>query len=255
MRLVSWNINGLRAGFERGVLPLLEQRRPTVLCLQETRADPDTLSPAIRQPPGYTSYWAVARRAGYSGVSTMTRCSVTAWTAGLGIERFDVEGRVLITEMAGFDLYNIYCPSASAGPERLAYKLDFYAAFLDHIDARIRTGRPIIFCGDVNTAHRPADLARPNANARRPGFLPEERAWLDRWEAHGWVDSFRWMHPDAREAYTWWDRRTGARARNVGWRLDYIFVHAMMLHRVTGAGICSDVHGSDHCPVWIELAD
>jgi exodeoxyribonuclease-3 len=202
---------------------------------------------------GYSSYWAAADRAGYSGVATFCREPSYGWTAGLGVERFDTEGRVLITDLGEFDLYNVYFPNGKASPERLAYKLDFYAAFLDHIDARAQAGSPIVFCGDVNTAHRPIDLARPKANEKFSGFLPEERACLDRWEAHGWIDCFRSLHPDARDAYTWWSTRTNARSHNVGWRLDYVFVHVSLLDHVKDAGICPDVLGSDHCPVWLEL--
>jgi exodeoxyribonuclease-3 len=255
MRLYSWNVNGLRAAVKRGLLEWLLATRPDVLCLQETRVAPAVLSPAVLHPDGYRSYWAVASRSGYSGVATYCRRPVTAWHAGLALPHFDAEGRVLMTDLGDFELYNVYFPNGKLGPERLAYKLDFYAAFLSYVDARARAGRGVIFGGDVNTAHRPIDLARPKDNAKTSGFLAEERAWLDRWLAHGWVDSYRHCHPDAQGAYSWWDLRTGARARNVGWRLDYFFVHATLLPRVRDAGLSPEVMGADHCPVWLELAD
>ena len=171
------------------------------------------------------------------------------------MEPGDGEGRLLRTDHGWFDLYNVYFPNGKASAERLAYKLRFYRRFLAHVDRRARAGRPIVFCGDTNTAHRPIDLARPKENETVSGFLPEERAWLDRWLDHGWVDVFRHLHPDERDAYTWWSTRTNARARNVGWRLDYFFVHETLLGRVRGAGIRADIMGSDHCPVWIDLED
>jgi exodeoxyribonuclease-3 len=255
MRLVSWNVNGLRAAVKKSLLDWLSATRPDILCLQETRTGPEAVAPAVLRPDGYQSYWAVASRGGYSGVATYCRQPVATWHAGLDIPRLDAEGRVLMTDLGDFELYNVYFPNGKRGPERLAYKLDFYAAFLAYVDARRRAGRGVIFCGDVNTAHRPIDLARPRENAKASGFLPEERAWLDRWLVHGWVDSFRHCHPDTRDAYSWWDLRTGARARNVGWRLDYFFVHESLLPRVRDAGLSPEVRGADHCPVWLELAD
>jgi exodeoxyribonuclease-3 len=253
MHLYSWNINGLRAALARKSLDWVRQAAPDVVCLQETRMSSSVLSEAVQHLYGYPGYWAMADRAGYSGVATFCREPVVHWSAGMGIPRFDVEGRVLITDLGPFDLYNVYFPNGKASRERLAYKLDFYAAFLDHIDARAKAGRRIVFCGDVNTAHQFIDLAHPRANEKFSGFLPEERGWLDRWIAHGWVDAYRYLHPDVREAYTWWSTRTNARARNVGWRLDYFFVHESLLDRVKAAGMCPDLMGSDHCPIWLEF--
>jgi exodeoxyribonuclease-3 len=256
VRLYSWNINGVRAAASRGLLTWLAAEQPDVLCLQETRATPNDLPPAIVTPVDYRSYWAVAQQRGYSGVATYTRLPVHCWHAGLDMARFDGEGRVLVTQVGDIELYNVYFPNGKASPARLAYKLDFYAAFLAHIDARARAGKAVLFCGDVNTAHQPIDLARPTENATASGFLPEERAWLDRWVAHGWCDSFRLLHPTACGAYTWWSPRTAARDRNIGWRLDYLFVHERLVTRVRAAGIAADVRlaGVDHCPVWLELA-
>ncbi|MEW5791174.1 MAG: exodeoxyribonuclease III [Pseudomonadota bacterium] len=255
MRLYSWNINGIRAAEKKGLLDWLTQTAPDVLCLQETKADPMELSDGLLRPDGYRSYWAVAEKKGYSGVATYCKSAPVAWRVGLSIERFDREGRVLVTDHGDFELYNVYFPNGKASPDRLAYKLDFYAAFLEHIDARVQAGKQVIFCGDVNTAHQPVDLARPRENEKISGFLPEERAHLDKWLAHGWVDVFRHLHPDARDAYTWWSLRTNARARNVGWRIDYFFVHQSLLPRVKDTGIAADVMGADHCPLWLELHD
>ena len=253
MRLVSWNVNGIRASLRKGLEDWVETTQPDLLCLQETKAHPDQLTESARNLCGRQSHWASAQRAGYSGVATFSRDSVSHAQAGIGIERFDAEGRVIRTDVANLSIYNVYFPNGKASPERLAYKYDFYDAFLAHIDAEARSGRNVIFCGDVNTAHHAIDLARPKENAKVSGFLPEERARLDRWEAHGWVDSFRALNGDVLEAYTWWDQKTRARERHVGWRIDYFFVHASVLPRVTGAGILADVLGSDHCPIWLDL--
>ena len=255
MRICSWNINGIRAAVAKGLERWMETARPDVLCLQETRADGESLPEAIRHLGGYESYWAPLRKPGYSGVATYCRQAADAWHAGLGWPGFDDEGRVVITEIGDVSIYNVYFPNGKASAARLAYKLAFYDAFLEHVDAQARSGRHVVYCGDVNTAHQPIDIARPKENARSSGFLPQERAWLDRWVAHGWVDTFRHFYPDKAGAYTWWDQRTGARNRNVGWRLDYCFVHERDLGRVAGAGIAADVTGSDHCPIWLELAD
>jgi exodeoxyribonuclease III len=254
VRLFSWNVNGIRAAAAKGLLEWIAVEQPDVLCLQETKAGAATLPDTLLHPEGYESYWVHALRKGYSGVATYCRVPARSWGSGLAEDRFDAEGRVLMTDFGDFELYNVYFPNGQASPERLAYKLEFYDAFLRHVDSRAAMGRPVIFCGDVNTAHRPIDLAHPKANEKYSGFLPEERVWLDRWMEHGWVDSFRHIFPNTREAYSWWSFRADARARNIGWRLDYFFVHSSMLQRVMGAGIAPGVTGADHCPVWLDLA-
>ncbi len=203
-------------------------------------------------PAGYRSYWAPAVRRGYSGVATFTRRRAEI-AVGIGLEHFDVEGRVLMTRIGDLDIYNVYFPKGVTGSPRLQYKLDFYEAFIAHVDREVAAGRNVVFCGDVNTAHRPADLARPKDNLRTSGFLPEERAHLDDWQRRGWVDTFRYLHPDVTGAYSWWTNRTGARERNIGWRIDYVYLHERLLPRLRGAGIAPQVMGSDHCPVWAEL--
>jgi exodeoxyribonuclease-3 len=255
MRIFSWNINGIRASVAKGLEKWLEATRPDVLCLQETRADPSALSERLLHLAGYESYWTPLRKKGYAGVATYCLKPVATWCSELAAADFDDEGRVLVTNLGDVSLYNVYFPNGKASPERLAYKLAFYRAFLDRVDSSVQSGRCVVFCGDVNTAHNAIDLARPAANARVSGFLSDERAWLDRWEENGWVDSFRYLHPDTRDAYTWWDMKTGARARNVGWRLDYCYIHNRYLDRLQGAGIAADVTGSDHCPIWLDLAD
>ncbi len=255
MRIYSWNVNGIRASVGKGLGTWLEATRPDVLCLQETKADPGCLSESVLNLAGYQSYWTPLRKKGYAGVATYCLQSAAAWQPALDAPDFDDEGRVIVTDVGDVSLYNVYFPNGKASPERLAYKLAFYRAFLDRVDAVVQSGRCVVFCGDVNTAHTPIDLARPAANARVSGFLPDERAWLDRWAEHGWVDTFRHLYPDTRDAYTWWDVKTRARERNIGWRLDYCYIHQRYLALVRGAGIAADVTGSDHCPIWLELAD
>ncbi|WP_308389581.1 exodeoxyribonuclease III [Acidithiobacillus sp. AMEEHan] len=252
MRLYSWNVNGWRAALRKGLREWVAASQPDILCVQETKADPVRLAANERELPGYQGDWAVAERAGYSGVATFVRDGFPLLQGGLGNPRYDREGRVLVHDCGDFDLYNVYFPNGKKDAGRLAYKLDFYSDFLAQIEARVAAGRPVIFCGDVNTAHHPIDLARPAENAKISGFLPEERAWLDRWEAAGWVDSFRYLHPET-QRYSWWSQRTAARERNVGWRLDYFWVHRSLLPRLRGAGIATEVQGSDHCPVWLEI--
>lgn len=253
MKIYSWNVNGIRAAVRRGFLTWLASATPDAVCLQETKADREDLPDEVIRPNGYASYWAHGQRRGYSGVATYLRRPPLEWHAGLGIEHFDADARVVVTDFGDFELYNVYFPNGKASPERLQFKFDFYAAFLEQVDARVASGHPVMFCGDINTAHKEIDIARPKENRGISGFLPEECACMDGWVEHGWVDSFRYFYPEMRDAYSWWSMRTGARNRNIGWRLDYFFVHESLMPRVKAAGIAADVLGADHCPVWIEI--
>lgn len=253
MKLISWNVNGIRATARKGFLDWLADESPDVLCLQETKAQPDQLTPELRRPPGYHTYWHSAERKGYSGVATYSKTEPLRIEAGFGIEEFDIEGRVLMTEYPGFKLFNVYFPNGKQSRERLDYKLRFYAAFLEHCETLHAQGDCLIVCGDVNTAHKEIDLARPKQNEKTSGFLPEEREWIDRYLAHGFVDAFRAFNPDEPAQYTWWSYISNARARNVGWRIDYHLVSASLMPAVTDASILSDVIGSDHCPIALEL--
>ncbi len=252
LRLASWNVNGIRAAIRKGFWDWLDAYDPDLLCLQETRIHPDQLTGDMLDPPRHTSYWASAERKGYSGVATFSRQEPQAVRVGFGHPRFDVEGRALITEHPGFTLINAYFPSGQRGHERVAYKLEFYDALLAHCNSLRADGHHLVVCGDFNTAHQPIDLARPAQNQKTSGFLPEEREALTRWLQSGFVDSFRALHPDE-EAYSWWTYRANARARNVGWRLDYFLVDEALMPAVKDACILSDVPGSDHCPVGLEL--
>ena len=253
MRIYSWNVNGVRAAMRKGLDTFLAETQPDILCLQETRLDAAHVPEDLRAVHGYHTSWSPLRRAGYGGVATFSRQAPVAWQVGMGVPGFDDEDRVLITEYPAFTLYNVYFPNGKSSPGRLAYKLAFNEAFQHHVDASVQDGRCLIVCGDVNTAHQDVDIAHPQQHRQESGFLPEERAWLDRFMASGWVDTFRHFHPDQAAAYTWWDPRSRARGRNVGWRIDYGFVQAACLGQVVDAGISPEVPGSDHCPIWLDL--
>ncbi len=230
----------------------LAQASPDILCLQETKIQPEQLSPGMQQPPGYHGYWNFPERKGYSGVAIFSKEEPLNIESRLCIERFDIEGRVLIARYPRFTLFNVYFPNGKMSEERLKYKMDFYDAFLDFISALKAKGEKLIICGDFNTAHKEIDLARPKENENISGFLPVERVWMDRLVAHGFVDTFRYFHKEP-GCYTWWSMRARARERNTGWRLDYFFVSENLLDSVTEASILSEVAGSDHCPVGIKL--
>jgi exodeoxyribonuclease-3 len=252
MRVLSWNVNGLRAVDRKGFFDWFKKVSPDILCLQEVKALPEQVPPYLRNPPGYHVLWNYAERKGYSGVITYTKIKPLEVKQGFGIARFDSEGRVLITEYPGFVLFNIYFPNGKKNQERLEYKLDFYDAFLGYADNMKAEGKHIVVCGDFNTAHKEIDLARPKENETISGFLPVERAWIDTFVDHGYVDTFRVFNKEA-DQYSWWDLKTRARERNVGWRIDYFFVDKEFLPCVKTGFILQDVLGSDHCPVGIEL--
>lgn len=253
MRLVSWNVNGIRAIQKKGFLEWFEKEAPDVLCLQETKAEEGQLDESLRQVPGYKSFWCSAEKKGYSGVAVYTKQRPSSVEYGLGKKIFDSEGRTIAVDLGDFVLFNIYFPNGGAGNKRVSFKMDFYDFFLKRIERLRREGRHVVVCGDVNTAHEEIDLARPRENQKNTGFLPQERAWVSKFIQTGYADTFR--HFDRTPGkYTWWDYKTGARARNIGWRIDYFFVDQAFLPRVKAAFILADVQGSDHCPVGIEVA-
>ncbi|NIQ03910.1 MAG: exodeoxyribonuclease III [Nitrospinaceae bacterium] len=252
MKIISWNVNGIRAAVKKGFLDWLAQTSPDVVCLQETKAHPDQVDPHVAHPEGYHAFWHPARRKGYSGVATFTKKKPREVHWKMGIERFDVEGRYLRHEFPQFDLLNIYFPNGTSGDERLQYKLDYYDAFLEHCEALRAEGRELVICGDVNTAHKAIDLKNPRQNEKNSGFLPIERAWMDKFVAHGYIDTFREFNQEP-DQYSWWTYRANARERNIGWRLDYFFVTEGLLKRVKDAFITPEVMGSDHCPVGLVI--
>lgn len=251
-RLISWNVNGIRAIQKKGFLEWFLKEQPDILCIQETKAHPEQLDASLLQVAGYSASFASAERRGYSGVAVYSKEKPPDVQQGLGIAEFDSEGRVLICEYPDFTLYNIYYPNGKASSERLDYKMRFYDAFLDHANQRKARGKHLVICGDVNTAHTEIDLARPKENETVSGFLPEERAWIDQFLSDGYADTFRMFTREGGH-YSWWDYKTRARERDIGWRIDYVFVSESLKPHVKDAFIMKDVPGSDHCPIGVEL--
>lgn len=255
MRIVSWNVNGLRACERKGFWDYFEADAPDVLCLQEVRADLDQLSDRCRAPEGYmVQFNPATSKKGYSGVATWSREPWEAVRIGLDHPGSDGEGRVVVTEFDGFALYNVYFPNGSRDHSRVGFKLEFYAHLMRHLGERLAAGHGLVVTGDFNTAHREIDLANPRSNAKTTGFLPEERAVIDAFLAMGFHDVFRERHPGEKGHYTWWSNRPGVREKNVGWRIDYFLVSTSLLPRVADARIHPEVPGSDHCPVSLSLA-
>jgi exodeoxyribonuclease III len=252
LSIYCWNINGLRMAYKKGYLGWFLEEKPDILCLQETKVSEDQLPDELKRIEGYEAYYSSHEKSGYSGVAEFTRPKPKNVKSGFGIARFDNEGRILISDYGKFILFNIYFPNGKASAQRLRYKMDFYDEFLEYVDALRKKGAKIVVCGDFNTAHTEKDLARPKENSKVSGFLPEERAWMDKLVEHGYLDTFRMFNQEA-DNYSWWSVRSGARARNVGWRIDYFFVSDNLRKNVKSACIRSDIMGSDHCPVGIDL--
>ncbi len=253
MKLISWNVNGLRAVMKKGFVDTVRGMNPDILCIQETKMQPDQVTEEISGIEDYRSYFFSAERKGYSSVATYTRPEPLQIQTGFPEGWNDNEGRVLMTEYPEFMLFNIYFPNGQRDEERLAYKLAFYDHALAYFDTLRAGGKSLVICGDYNTAHHPIDLARPRENEKTSGFLPIERAWMDKLEDHGYVDSFRMLHPDEADQYSWWSFRARARENNVGWRIDYFYISPDLKDSLKDAFILQDVMGSDHCPVGIEL--
>jgi exodeoxyribonuclease-3 len=252
MRISTWNVNGIRAVMGKGLKEWVQEESPDVLCLQEIKANIQQLTEEQKDFPGYNMIWNSAERPGYSGVATFYKTEPLETSLGLEETRFDVEGRVICTRHPDFLLYNIYFPNGQRGTERLSYKLDFYARLLDVCDKLHSIGENVIITGDFNTSHMPIDLRNPKQNANISGFMPEERAWVDKYLEHGFVDIYRRLYPD-RVQYTWWTYRMQARERNVGWRLDYFLVSENLVPRIRDVIIREAVMGSDHCPVTLVI--
>lgn len=256
MKIISWNTNGVRATAKQGnLLPLFEKYSPDIVCLQETKAELDQLDSSITHIPGYQFFISPCKtRKGYSGVSMHIKDTVKIEKIeyGFGVPEFDDEGRTIMLHTKDFILVNTYFPNGGGGEVRLDYKLRFYEAYLKKMKL-FEKKKPVIFCGDVNTAHAEIDLARPKENADVTGFLPIERKWIDNVIKNDFVDVFRTLNPDKKEVYTYWDQKTRARDRNVGWRIDYFFVSKILMKKIKGFETLTDYPGSDHCPVCLSV--
>jgi exodeoxyribonuclease III len=247
--ITTWNVNGIRAAFRNNAHQWWEAHDPDLLCLQEVRARPEQLTAAQRKALEIRNpVWNPGEKAGYSGVATFAKEQPVSSELGLGIPKFDREGRVIQTILEEFRVFNIYFPNGGRDLSRVEFKLEFYQELLELCDQLHSQGERLIITGDFNTSHRPIDLRNDRANEGNTGFLPEERAWIDIYLEHGFVDIFRDLYPD-REQYTWWTYRGNARERNVGWRLDYFLITDALAEQVEDVIIHDDVLGSDHCPV------
>jgi len=251
MQIASWNVNGIRACAKKGFFDWLSHTSPDIVCLQETRAEPTQLADEELQPPGYLSYWQSAEKKGYSGVALYSKHEPSA-VRTLGLAEFDSEGRVLLLEFDSLVVGSAYFPNSQEGGKRLAYKLKFCDALMSELNGLVAAGKDVILAGDYNIAHQPKDLARPAENENSAGYLPEERTWMTTFLDAGYVDTFR-QFDTSPGRYTWWSYRGGARHRNVGWRIDYHCVNERLSNRLESAHIQADVHGSDHCPILLNI--
>ena len=252
MQIYSWNVNGIRAAKRKGFLDWMAKTRPDILALQEIRIQPEQLTDDLKNIDGYHSYFNCGERKGYSGVAIYTTEKPEEVEYGIGIERFDREGRVITAHYPDFSLLNIYFPNGRSSKERLEYKLDFYQAIFDYCEDLRKSGKKLVVCGDYNTAHQEIDLHSPEDNHNKSGFLDVEREWLDKIIEAGYVDSFRYFHPQEVK-YSWWSYRTRARDRNAGWRIDYHFVTEDLMDQIQDSDVLTEVMGSDHCPIVLDL--
>ena len=249
MRMISWNVNGLRAALGKGFMEAFNALDADVFCLQETKLQPGQLELPL---PGYHQYWNYARRKGYSGTAVFTRREPLSVRYGIGVEEHDQEGRVITLDMGDFYLVTVYTPNAQRELTRLDYRMAWEDAFLRYLK-ELERDKPVVFCGDLNVAHREIDLRNPSSNVNNAGFTPQERGKLTALLSSGFVDTFRYFHPEETGAYTWWSYMFHARERNTGWRIDYFIVSEALRERLEGACIHSEVFGSDHCPVELTL--
>ncbi|MBP6858122.1 MAG: exodeoxyribonuclease III [Candidatus Pacebacteria bacterium] len=254
MKIISWNTNGLRATHKQGHFePLFATFKPDIVCLQETKSELDQLPEELQNFKNYHLALSPCKtKKGYSGVAIYSKEEPLSTTPGFGNKKFDDEGRIIVSEYENFFLITGYFPNGGSGPHRLEYKLEFYDAFLSYIE-KLKKKKPVIFCGDVNTAHTAIDLARPKENAENTGFLPIERAWMDKLVKKGWVDIYRTLNPEQRDVYTYWDQKTRSRDRNVGWRIDYFFCSPELFPYIKSFETLTNYFGSDHCPIMIDI--
>lgn len=253
MKIISWNVNGIRACAKKGLAEFISKEKPDVFCVQETKAHIDQVEESIRTLGFEKSYWSSAVRKGYSGVATFTHQEPRSVVKGIDIPAYDSEGRFVITEHPEFDLYNIYFPNGGSGDERHQFKQKFLKDLNVHLKSRLQKGRPLVVVGDYNVAHRAIDIYDPIRLADHSGFLPEEREWFDSFLALGFIDTFRYFHPNAKDKYSWWSYRELARISNRGWRIDYICVSKNLEKKLAKADILDEIDGSDHCPITATL--
>ncbi len=259
-KIICWNVNGIRAWSKKGCLDWIIEQKPDIFCFQETKAHPDQLDASLLNVEGYTSYFDHSKlKKGYSGVAVYTKekpiridCDLYVESAN-GKNEIDQEGRFIALYYKDFVFINCYFPNGGGESHRLDYKLRFYKAFHEYLKKAQKQGLNVVFCGDLNVAHTEIDIARPKENQNHVGFLPIERSWLDGVVADGYIDTFRFLNPDTKNVYSWWDVKSGARNRNIGWRIDYFFVDSNLRDCIVDAKIHGDIFGSDHCPISLLL--
>lgn len=254
MRVISYNTNGIRAAIKKGFIDWLKTNPADIICIQETKANKDDVEYHLIEQLGYSSYWFSAQKKGYSGVAVFTKIKPDNIEFGNKIEQSDFEGRVIRLDFGKHTLINAYFPSGTSGDERQTYKYQWLDEFLDYLNTLKKTRPQLIITGDYNIAHTAIDIHDPKGNKNSSGFLPEERAWMDKFLSNGFVDTFRYMHPEATGAYSWWSQRfPNVRLQNKGWRIDYISVSENLKNKIADAKIYPDVKHSDHCPIYVEL--
>ena len=253
MRIISWNVNGLRAVYKKGFSEFNAEHKPDILCLQETKCHPDQIELPLQTPLGQNGIWASAKKKGYSGVATFSTSPLAKSHNQIGIEDYDNEGRVVWSDHGDFQLFNIYFPNGAQGPIRHAFKMRFLRDLAEFLKPKLQRGEPLIVVGDYNIAHREIDIYDPIKLAQTSGFLPEERQWFDHFLEMGFVDTFRWVKGEEPHRYSWWSYFDFARRGNRGWRIDYICVTQNLTSRIVSADLLDQVHGSDHCPVVLDL--
>ena len=254
MKCISWNVNGIRAAKRKGFLDWFGEQDADLVCLQEVKAVQDQLGDDLIHPLGYHSYWSCAERRGYSGVVIYSRAEADRVHQGFGHPEFDKEGRVVAVDLGELTVVNAYFPHSRHDLSRLDYKMDFNNKLLEWLSGLAAQGRKLVLCGDYNVSHQDIDLTNYKANRKNPGFLPVERDWMDRFLAAGFRDVFRDAHPDESGHHTWWSNRKGVRERNVGWRIDYHCISESLADRVIDVGHQTEVLGSDHCPIYLQLS-
>lgn len=259
MKILSWNVNGIRAAMKKGFLDFVKKHEPDVLCLQETKAHPEQVDIGLADYPHH--FWNSAEKKGYSGVAVFSKIEPLSVQYGIGIDDYDAEGRVLSLEFENFFVVTVYTPNAKPDLARLDYRYNEWDPLFLKFVSDLEKKKPVVFCGDLNVAHKEIDIARPDANKTTatkpgsPGFTDKERTGFDRILEAGFIDTFRHLHPDKKDEYSWWSYRAAARERNVGWRIDYVCASPRLSERLEDAFILQDVHGSDHCPVGIQLKE
>ncbi len=254
MRVISYNVNGLRAAMKKGFIDWLKTDPADVICLQEIKAEKENVDTAEIEALGFDTYWFSAQKKGYSGVAIFSKLKVDNVVYGSSIEQSDFEGRVIRTDIGDVSIVNAYYPSGTSGEERQAYKYQWLDEFFNYLKEIQQTRKKLIVCGDYNIAHKEIDIHDPKGNKKSSGFLPEERAWMDQFLSHGFIDTFRAINPDAAHHYSWWSQRfPSVRLQNKGWRIDYISITQNLKERLTDAKIYPHIKHSDHCPIYAEL--